>query len=154
MNKAISKLILNTFDGNLLTSTIEPNFKDTKITFNIKYYNKDELINACLIFDNVVSIDFEINFFDNYNNSQLWGLYEIFDKKHKIAMIEKVFQKRINDFIKYGNYDYDKENENDILNSRENYLEITNNIDGYHLYEHQTLGGIFLILAKNYYIKH
>ena len=48
-------------------------------------------------------------------------------------MIEKVFQKRINDFIKYGNYDYDKENENDILNSRENYLEITNNIDGYHL---------------------
>ena len=100
MGKNISKLILNTFDGSMETSTIMPKCLDTKIEFSIKYYNEnDELINSSITFEEVISIDFEINYFDNYIGSELCGLYEIFDKKFKIDMIEKVFQNRLKHFV-------------------------------------------------------
>ena len=151
MAERISKLILKTFDGSMKKATINPKFLNTKIEFKFKYYNaNDELTNAITTFKGVVAVDFEINYFDNYIGSELCGLYEIFHRTYKIDMIEKVFQNRLKHFLIHDNYHYDENEENDMLNYRENFNEIVNKIDEYHLYEQQTEGGIFSILAKGY----
>ena len=65
-------------------------------------------------------------------------------------MIEKIFDNRLEGYLYHGDYDYDPEEEHDMLNPRETFNEIVKEIDKYKLYQQQTQGGIFYILALNH----
>lgn len=153
MNREKCKLILNTFDGQMKNLKLKSKHVNSKVEFNIKYYNEfDEITDAVLLFKEVIAIDFEINYFDNYIGSELFGTYEIMDGKYKIDMIEKIFQNRLKHYSFYG-YDYDEKDENDLLNCRNEFNKILKYIDNYHLYEQRTEGGIFSIISKEYTLK-
>lgn len=153
MNTRNSKLLIKTFDGSLLKLNIKPKCMNSIVAFDIQYYDYDgdnALIQAKIIFKEVVSIDFEINFFDNCIGSELCGFYEIFDNEKKKEMIEKIFQARREGHLYHGDYDYDENDENDRLNWREPIDKIVGNIGKYNLYQQQTDGGIYYILASGY----
>lgn len=72
---------------------------------------------------------------------------EIFDDEMKISIVEKIFKNRREGVLYTGDYNYDPEDENDHLNYRETIDKIIKEIDKYCLYQQQTQGGIFYILA-------
>ena len=146
-----SKLILKTFDGTMNKLSINPKCEDSKVEFYIKYYSEEnKLIDSVIIFKGVIAIDFEINYFDNCIFSELAGFYEIIEDIPKINMIEKIFNNRLEGYLYNGDYKYNPKDENDFLNYREPINEIIKKIDKYKLYEQQTQGGIYYILAENY----
>ncbi|WP_270940679.1 hypothetical protein [Romboutsia lituseburensis] len=151
MKQIKSKLILNTFDGTMKKLSINPKCTDSKVEFNIKYYNEEDILTkASIIFKGVIAIDFEINYFDNFIGSELFGFYEIFETAAKINMLEKIFNNRLEGYLYHGNYNYDPNEEHDMLNYREPLNEIIKKIDNYRLYQQETGGGIFYILALDY----
>ncbi|MEM1485228.1 hypothetical protein V6615_10150 [Oscillospiraceae bacterium PP1C4] len=153
LNTQNSKLLIKTFDGSLLNLKIKPKCLNSTIEFDIKYYDYDgdeSLIKAKIIFREVVSIDFEINFFDNFIGAELFGFYEIFNIEKKKEMIEKVFKARLDGYLYHGDYDYDANEENDILNYCEPINKMFENLEKYRLYQQQTQGGIYYILAGGY----
>ncbi len=157
INRANSKLLLKTFDGSLLSLKVKPKCTRTKVECDLKYYDYDgdgELKRAKMVFHNVISVDFEINYFDNYIGAELFGFYEIYDEKAKQKMLEKVFQARREGYLMHGDYDYDPEEEADMLNYRGDFHEIENNLEQYHLYQQQTQGGIYYILSQGYELVH
>lgn len=154
MKQIKSKRILDTYDGTMKKLNIKPKCKDSKVEFYIKYYNEEDIsTNALIIFKGVIAIDFEINYFNNCIGSELCGFYEIFDTETKINMLEKIFNNRLNGYLYHGDYDYEPDDEHDMLNYREPFDEIVKEIDKYKLYQQQTEGGIFYILALSYEIK-
>ena len=148
-----SKLILNSFDGTMKSMNINPKCTDSQVKFNISYYNKgDILTKAVVIFKGVIAIDFEINYFDNFIGSELFGFYEILENNFKIKMLQKIFNNRIEGYLYHGNYDYNPLEANDMLNYKEPLDEIINQIGKYKLYQQQTQGGIYYVLALGYNI--
>ena len=148
-----SKLILKTFDGTMNKLNISPKSDDSKIEFHIKYYNEEDILTkALIIFKGVIAIDFQINYFDNCITSELYGFYEIFEDETKINMIEKIFSNRLEGYLYHGDYNYNAKEENELLNYRKPINEVVKKIDKYRLYQQQTQGGIFYILASNYEI--
>ena len=148
-----SKLILKTFDWTMNKVNINQKCDNSKIEFHIKCYNEEDiLVNALIIFNGVIAIDFQINYFDNFIYSELFGFYEVLDDTAKINMIEKIFNSRLEGFLYHGDYNYNPKDENNMLNYREPINEIVKKIDNYKLYQQQTQGGIFYILASGYEI--
>lgn len=146
-----SELILRTFDGTMKKLNLTPECDDSKVEFQIKYYNDEDILTeASIIFEGVVAIDFEIIYFDSFSGSELFGFYEIFDSEAKIKIIEKIFNNRLKGYLYNGDYNYDPNEENNMLNYRKPLNELFKQIEKYHLYQQQTLGGIFYILALNY----
>ncbi len=142
-----SKLILNTYDGSLEKLNIKPKFIKTKATFNIKYYDKQDILTHIkLKFKNVITIDFSVNYFQNCIGSELAGFYEIFDMDKKLDIINKAFDNRFDGYMYHG--DYDLGDEHDMLNNRLSPI----NFKDYSLFQLQTMGGIYYILAKSYKI--
>ena len=153
INNITSKLLFKTFDGSLLNLKLNPKCLDSSVEFDIEYYDYDgdgALIKAKITFTEVVAIDLEVNLFANCIGSELCGFYEIFLEEKKKEMIEKIFKTRLEGFLYHGDYEYDASEENDILNWREPIEQLYENIDKYHLYQQQTEGGIYYILASGY----
>ena len=149
----VSKLLLKTFDGSMSRLMITPKCDQTEVELDIQYYDYDgdkTLKKACIRFHSVISIDFEINYFDNCIGAELFGFYEIDWLEKKREMIEKVFHTRKDGFLLHGNYDYEPDNGHDMLNFRERIQAVYENIGQYHLYQQQTEGGIYYILAKGF----
>jgi hypothetical protein len=118
LNTKNSKLLIKTFDGSLLNLKIKPNCLNSSVEFNIKYYDYDgdgSLLTARIIFKEVVSVDFEVNYFDNCIGAELFGFYEIFSPEKKKEMLEKVFKTRLDGYLYHGDYNYDAKEENDML---------------------------------------
>lgn len=65
-------------------------------------------------------------------------------------MIEKIFQMRLEGFLYHGVYDYDANDESDMLNDRKPVDALLEEIERYHLYQQQTQGGIYYILSGGY----
>ena len=96
------------------------------------------------------------------NNSTSQLLLKTFDGSlTKLKLKPKCRDSRVEFAIKYfdydgdgylyhGDYDYDAAEENDMLNWREPVEELYKNMDKYHLYQQQTQGGIYYILAGGY----
>ena len=70
----------------------------------------------------------------------------------KIKMLQKIFNNRIEGYLYHGNYDYNPLEANDMLNYKEPLDEIINQIGKYKLYQQQTQGGIYYVLALGYNI--
>lgn len=155
MNNAASKLLIKTFDGSLADLKLTPECAGSTVEFDIRYYDDEgdeSLVRAKVIFREAASIDFEINLFDNVIGAELWGFYEIFQTEKKKEIVEKLFRNRLDGFLYHGDYDYDAGDEHDMLNWREPIDELYKKLDTYHLYQQQTQGGIYYILAKSFEI--
>ena len=142
-----------TFDGSLLNIKVNPNCSNSLVEFDIQYYDYDgdeSLINAKILFNEVIAIDFEINLFDNPIGAELGGFYEIFNEDKKKEMVEKIFNNRLEGYLYHGDYHYDENEPNDMLNWREPIEEVYDFIDQYHLYQQLTQGGVYYILASSY----
>lgn len=88
------KLPIKTFDGSLLEFRVKPQYKETSVQFDITYYDEYEnSVRADLIFENVISIDFGVNYFDNFIGTESFGFYEIEDTDIKQRLLEKIFEK-------------------------------------------------------------
>lgn len=150
---ARSKLLLKTFDGTMKKCILNPKCTESRFEMFIQYYEEEDILkDAELVFEQVISVDFEVNYFDNFIGAELFGFYEIFDKNKKQGMINKIFQNRIEEFLNHGDYDYDPNDPHDMLNYKKPIDEIVKQLDEYHLYQQQTQGGVFCILAKCYHI--
>ena len=148
-----SKLILNTFDGTMKNININPKYVDSEVEFHISYYDKDDILTkVSIIFIGVIAIDFRVNYFNNFIGSELFGLYEIFDINFKIEMVEKIFNNGLEGYLYHGDYNYDPSDENDMLNHKEPLNDVVREIEKYKLYQQQTEGGIYYILASGYKI--
>ena len=149
-----SKLLLNTYDGNLTACTIRPQSEDTQVEFSIQYYRhengEERNVSAVLRFSQVASVDMEINFFDNPIGAELGGFYEILDENFKKQMLEKVFRNRKDGYLFHGDYDYDLEETGDILNFRPPIEGVLGELAQYRLFQQQTQGGIYHFLCKRY----
>lgn len=148
-----SKLLIKTFDGSMPRLVIKPKCTETEVELDIQYYDYDGdrmLKTAKILFRSVVSIDFEVNYFDNPIGAELFGFYEIDWPEKKRKMIEKVFDTRKDGYLLHGDYDYEPDNEQDMLNYRERMMDVYEHLDRYHLYQQQTEGGIYYILAEEY----
>lgn len=149
----VSKLLLKTFDGSMSRLMITPKCDQTEVELHIQYYDYDEdktLKKVKIRFHSVVSIDFEVNYFDNCIGAELFGFYEIGWPEKKREMIEKVFHTRKDGFLLHGNYDYEPDNDHDMLNYRERMQTVDEHLAQYHLYQQQTEGGIYYLLAGGY----
>lgn len=146
-----SKLLIKTFDGTMKKCAIKPKCTKSKVEFIIKYYDEeDKLKKGLLVFEQVIAVDIEVNYFDNPIGAELSGFYEIFDINAKEGMIEKLFKNRREGYLYHGDYNYEPYEENDMLNYREPIIEIVKEIDDYRLFQQQTQGGLIYILAKEY----
>lgn len=151
-----SILLLNTYDGTLNHAQIRPKCKKSTVTFKLTYYDDTKqgtVTKAELIFKKVIALSFSINYFDTPIGAELCGFYEIIDEKKKRELLEQNFQQRREGFLCHGNYTYDPEDPDDMLNYRESLEKTEKKLHKYHLYQQQTTGGIYYILAKSYEIK-
>lgn len=146
-----AKLILKTFGGTMEQARVMPAWKESRVEFRIRYYGeRDVKSDAMIVFRQVISIDFEVNYFDNCIGSKLFGLYETEDDACKRQMVEKLFENRRRGYLLPGDYDYDPEDGEDMLNDRTTVSQILRELDTYHLYQQHTQGGVFLILCGSY----
>lgn len=149
-----SKLLLSTHDGSLTECRIRPHSDETEVEFAIQYYRRkdgeEQNVSAVLRFSQVVSVDAEVNFFDNPIGAELGGFYEILDEDFKRQMLEKVFQNRKDGYLFHGDYDYDPQEPADILNFRPPMEEMLGELEQCRLFQQQTQGGIYHILCKRY----
>lgn len=155
INGEKSKLLIKTFDGSLKNLKVKPKGINSIVEFTIQYYDyegEESLVKAKVIFYEVVSIDFEVNLFDNCIGAELFGFYEIFQEEKKKELVEKIVRNRRDGFLYHGNYDYDETDENDMLSWRGPMEKLYENIKEYHLYQQQTEGGIYYILANRFEI--
>ncbi len=155
MHNSTSKLLVKTFDGSLVHLKLKPACMSSTVEFDIQYYDYDgdeSLVKAKVIFREAASIDFEINLFDNPIGAELCGFYELFQTETKREIVEKLFRNRLEGFLYHGDYNYNADDKHDMLNWREPIDELYKNLDTYHLYQQQTQGGVYYILAKSFEI--
>lgn len=144
-----AKLLLDDFDGSMGRLELEPECCGTKAFFRVQYWDKAENpVEAILIFSDVISVSFSVNYFDNPIGSELFGLYEIEDETEKVKLIRENFLSRRREFL-LAEYDgYDPEDPHDILNDTKEMERFIKNAEEYHLYQQQTQGGTYRLLAS------
>ena len=149
-----SQLLLPTFDAQLTELKIVPKCDNTVISYKLKMYDEDlqRRVTKIMRFEDVVAIEFQMNYFENLIGAEVCGFYEIFQPKRKKSLLERNFITRKDHYLFHGDYDYDPDDQHDILNYRENIECVLRELDGYHLYDQQTIGGSYLILAKRWSI--
>ncbi|MBQ8518955.1 MAG: hypothetical protein IJ455_05040 [Agathobacter sp.] len=147
-----SKQLMRTDDACLSELKVKPKCMHTKVSYKLTMYDEElqQKVNKVMTFEDVVAIEFRMNYFDNPIGAECCGFYEIFVQEEKEAMLERNFDFRRESFLFHEDYDYDPEEEADILNYRESIDEIRENIGEYRLFEQQTTGGVYLILAKEW----
>ncbi len=156
MKKERSKLLLATFDGSLEKIKIKPEREYSRVKCKVRYYEEKAegaVVKAEIVFDHVVAIAFFVNQFENTIGAELGGFYEIFDRGKKKEMLERNFVRRREGYLYHGTYQYDPEDDDDMLNCCENLEKAEKKLDRYHLYQMQTVGGMYEFLAKEYQVK-
>lgn len=151
-----SRPLLDTCDGSMKHIQIRPKYKKSTVIFKLTYYDDTKqgaLTKVKLIFKKVIALSFSMNYFDTPIGAELCGFYEITDKEKKRELIEQNFRQRKEGFLCHGNYTYDPEDPDDMLNYRKTLEKTEKKLHKYHLYQQQTTGGIYYILAKSYEIK-
>ena len=113
-------------------------------------YNEetDQKETAKLIFVDVATIDFRINYFDNMIGAEVMGLYEIMDRKFIERLAKENFERRKEIYLLEGNYNYDEDDEHDMLNSFDITDTFSKEKDSYHAYVQNVDAGVYIIVAK------
>lgn len=149
-----SQLLLSTFDAQLTELKIVPKCGRTTISYKLKLYDEDlqKKVTKIMGFTDVIAAGFQMNYFENLIGAEVCGFYEIFPPEKKQDLLERNFLSRKDNFLFHGDYDYDPDDPHDMLNYRENMEDVLRELDDYHLYEQQTVGGSYFILAKGWSI--
>ena len=150
----VSQLLLPTFDAQLTELKITPKRDNTIISYKLKMYDEDlqRRVTKTMRFEDVIAIEFQMNYFENLIGAEVCGFYEIFHPERKQSLLERNFISRKENHLFHGDYNYDPDDPHDILNYRENIESILRELDDYHLYDQQTIVGSYLILAKRWSI--
>jgi hypothetical protein len=158
-DKRKAELLLSTFDAHLFSAGYTPECQGkSRCVFLLSELwdeDKQQHISAHLEFRDVAAVEWVLNVPQDGIGSDVGGLYELFGKKEKIALLERVFQRRKAMWLLSGDYDYDEDDPYDSLNSREDLdeLEEKKNLKQYRLFLLQKQGGGALILAKRYELR-
>ena len=149
MKKA--ELILANFDARISKIEIKPKNIDSKVIISSKMYDEesDKKIAVKIQFSNVVAIDFRINFFDSMIGAEAFGLYCIRDRKFIESTVSGTFDRRKEVFLLEGNYNYDENDEHDMLNCFDISGVLSNSIGEYYTYVQNVESGVYIIVAKN-----
>lgn len=149
-----SQLLLSTFDAQLTELKIIPKCNNTKISYKLKMYEEDsqQRVTKTIRFEDVAAIEFQMNYFENVIGAEVCGLYEIFQPERKQSLLERNYISRKDNYLFHGDYHYDSDDPHDLLNYRESIEDVLRELDDYHLYDQQTTGGSYLILAKRWSI--
>ena len=145
-----AKLVLANFDARISKIDIRPNNKHTKVSISSLMYNNEihQKETVKLVFVDVAAIDFRINCFDNMIGAEGMGLYEIFDKKFIERVVKANFEQRKEIYLLEGDYDYDEDDECDMLNVFDLMNIFSEEKDCYHAYVQNVDAGVYIIVAK------
>ena len=143
-----TKLLLANFDGTMPYLEVRPACRDTYVLLHTQYWNReDRLVSGKLEFFGVASVGFSVNYLDTPIGSELCGLYELEDEEEKLRLLRENFDRRRRDFLLTG-YDLQEDDPGEFLNDYGRLEQICP--ADYHLYEQQTLGGVYRILAQGW----
>lgn len=147
-----SKLLLPTFDAQLTKLKITPKCHHTKVSYKLKLYDEalQRTVAKTMRFEDVVSIEFRMNYFDNPIGAEVCGFYEVFSRNAKKEMLERNFTFRKDSTLFHGDYNYDPRDPHDLLNNRDSIKRILKKLDHYRLFQQHTVGGTYLLLAKRW----
>lgn len=146
-----TKLVLANYDARISKIEIKPNNKYTKVTLSSRLFNevteKNETIK--IVFVDVAAIDFRINYFDNMCGAETMGLYEITDSEFVERLVKETFERRKEVYLLEGDYDYEEEDECDMLNTFDVLNVFAEEKDSYHVYVQNVDAGVYIIVAKD-----
>ena len=149
-----AKLLLRNFDGTMGRLEMTVRGGQTQAVFHTRFWNEaDELTEAALVFSEVIAVSFAVNYFDNPMGAELFGLYEIEDGAEKARLVRENFETRRRNFLLAGYDGYDPEDPHDLLNDQTEMGRVLGKIGRYHLYEQQTQGGTYRLLARSHSVK-
>ena len=134
------KLILANFDARISKIDIKPKNKNTKVILLSRMYNEK-------IDDNEI-VKLRINYFDNMIGAEAFGLYEIMDRAFIERLAKNNFERRKEIYLLEGNYDYDEDDEYDMLNCFDILNTFAEECDSYHTYVQYVDAGVYIIVAK------
>lgn len=148
MKKA--KLILANFDARISKIDIKPKNKYTKITLSSRMYNEktDKKETAKIVFVGVAAIDFRINYFDNMIGAEAFGLYEITDREFIERVVREIFERRKEIYLLEGDYNYEEDEDHDMLNTFDLMSVFQEEKTDYHAYIQNVDAGVYIIVAK------
>lgn len=117
MKKA--KRILANYDARISKIDIKPKNKHTKVILSSQMYHEemDQKEAVKLIFVDVAAIDFRMNYFESMMGIEAMGLYEVTDKTFIERLVKEIFERRKEIYLLEGDYNYDEDDEADMLNS-------------------------------------
>ena len=149
MKKA--ELILANFDARIPKIEIKPKNTASKVIISSKMYDDEagEKISVKILFDEVAAIDFRINLFDCMIGAEAFGLFCIKDKEFIESITRTIFDRRKEVFLLEGDYNYDANDEHDMLNCFDLLGEFSKSIDEYAAYVQNVEAGVYIIVAKN-----
>ena len=149
-----ARLLPGNFDGTMERLALRVQGEETQASFHTRFWDgEDKLTEAVLEFSEVAAVSFAVNYFDNPLGAELFGLYEILDEAEKARLVRENFEKRRRSFLLAGYDGYDPKDPHDLLNNTEELDRILEALEDYHLYEQQTQGGTYRLLAKSCAVK-
>lgn len=148
MKKA--KLVLANYDARISKIDIRPKNKHTKVILSSRMYNSetDQEETVKLVFVDVATIDFRINYFENMIGAEVMGLYEITDRKFIEQLTKETFERRREIYLLEGDYNYNEDDEYDMLNVFDVSAIFAEEKDSYHAYVQNVDAGVYIIVAK------
>ena len=146
-----AKLVFPNFDARISKIEIKPKNTNTKVILSSRMYNEEtgRMETVKLVFVDVAAIDFRINYFDNMIGAEAFGLYEITDAKFIEKFVKDNFERRKEIYLMEGDYNYDENEEADMLNVFDLSNIFSEEKDSYHAYVQNVDAGVYIIVAKD-----
>ena len=91
---------------------------------------------------------FRINFFESLIGAESCGLYEIMDRAFIDQMVQANFARRKEVYLLEGDYNYDEDDEHDMLNVLDLMGTFAAEKDSYHAYVQNVDAGVYIVVAK------
>lgn len=148
MTKA--KRILANYDARIYKIKIKPKNTYTKVTILSKMYDEEtgKMVPVKIHFSEVATIDFRINYFDCMIGAEACGLYCIENREFVQSVVRDTFERRREVFLLEGDYNYDENDEHDLLNSLDISGEFMKKINQYKAFVQNVDAGVYIIVAK------
>lgn len=145
------KLVLANYDARIFNISVKPKNKNTKVIFSSKMYDiaSDEKKTVKIIFSEVAAIDFRINFFDSLIGCEACGLYQIEEKLFVKRLVREIFERRKEIYLLEGDYNYDEDEPNDMLNMLDLDGTFMKDINDYSVYIQNVDAGVYIVVAKD-----